>query len=133
MKKGEHKEYNKALTYHYLIEQDNGAEVAEQMGIRLETALTKDDNSFVMSAVSSNDHNNDTTEKIESLCTVTTSKVGRTYYFHFFTSQNRPKESGSHLFLNRSKGANSEWMAVSKENDTNVGGPCGRLDCRSST
>jgi len=79
MNKGERKEYNKALTYHYLKEQDNGAEVAEQMAIRLETALTKDDDSSVMSAVSSNDHNNDTTEKIASLRTVTTSKVGRTW------------------------------------------------------
>jgi hypothetical protein len=79
MNKGECKEYNKALTYHYLKERDNGAEVTEQMGIRLETALTKDDDSSVMSAVSSNDHNNDTTEKISSLCIVTTSKVGRTW------------------------------------------------------
>ena len=41
MNKGECREYNKVLTYHYLKEQDNGAEVKEQMEKRHETALTK--------------------------------------------------------------------------------------------
>jgi len=90
-----------------------------------------------MSAVSDSDVNDNTGEKTAPLCTVTT-KVERTWkqcavLIFIYLSQNQPKESGSRLFISRSKGANSEWLVVSKENDTNVGGPCGKHDCRSST
>jgi hypothetical protein len=45
MNKEERKTYNKALTYHYLKQQDNGDEVVEEMDRRLGKAIKKDDDS----------------------------------------------------------------------------------------
>jgi len=78
LNKDEWKQYNKALTYHHLKEQENGAEVAEEMGKRLETAVKKDDDSSDLSLVSSNESNDGTGERIASLRTLSTTKVGRT-------------------------------------------------------
>jgi hypothetical protein len=75
LNKDERKQYNKVLTCHYLKEQDNGAEMAEEMGKRLEIAVKKDDNSADLSLVSGNDSNDGTREKIASLCTLSTTKV----------------------------------------------------------
>jgi hypothetical protein len=79
LNKDEWKQYNKALTYHHLKEQENGAEVAEEMGKRLETAVKKDDDSSDLSLVSSNESNDGTGERIASLRTLSTTKVGRTW------------------------------------------------------
>jgi hypothetical protein len=82
MNKDEQKQYNMALTYHYLKEQANCDEMAEEMRKRLETAVKKDDDLADMLAVSGNDFNYDTAEKITSTCTLSATNIRCTWKQH---------------------------------------------------
>jgi hypothetical protein len=79
MNKDEPKQYNMALTYHYLTDQANGDEMADEMGKRLETAYKKDDDLADMLVVSGNDFNYDTGEKMTSTRTLSAINIGRTW------------------------------------------------------
>jgi hypothetical protein len=78
MNKEEQKQYNVALTYHYLKEQDPADEVAMEMDKRLENVVDKDDVAQD-SVVSDDDSCSATSEKMSSTRTLSRKYVGCTW------------------------------------------------------
>jgi hypothetical protein len=119
MNKEEQKQYNVALTYHYLKEQDPADEVAMEMDKRLENVVDKDDVAQD-SVVSDDDSCSATSEKMSSTRTLSRKYVGCTW---------KQRAVIIFIFLHPEIGRRSHEVTcflTGVKDDSDVGGCCGR-------